>query len=107
MIEQTSSENGTTGRQETGRRVRETLAEMAKRAPGRSVELRVPPYGAVQIVEGATHRRGTPRAVVEMDADTWLALASGALDWAQANDEGLVDASGEGADLSPYLPLGH
>ena len=82
------------------------LALLETRAPGRSVEVRVPPYAAVQVVEGVRHTRGTPPAVVEMDAETWIALATGALDWPTAADSARVRASGERADLTPYLPLG-
>jgi hypothetical protein len=59
----------------------------------------------VQAVAGVRHTRGTPPAVVELDADTWIALASGSLTWADAEREGRVTASGERADLSPLLPL--
>jgi hypothetical protein len=65
----------------------------------------VPPYAAVQVIPGVRHTRGTPPAVVELDAATWIALATGDLDWATAEEEGRVRASGERADLSPYLPL--
>lgn len=85
--------------------VKRYLAELKARAPGRSVEVRVPPYAAVQVIGGGTHTRGTPRAVIETDPDTWIALATGALDWADAVASGRVLASGERADLSPYLPL--
>jgi len=68
-------------------------------------EVRVPPYAAVQVVEGGRHTRGTPRAVVETDPETWLALAAGELTWAEAVDTGRVRASGERTDLSAYLPL--
>ena len=81
------------------------LAVLEQRAPGRSVEVRVPPYAAVQVVPGVRHTRGTPPAVIEMDADTWLALATGELAWAEAEATGRVRASGERADLSAYLPL--
>jgi uncharacterized SCP-like protein len=85
--------------------VKHFLAVLAERAPGASVEVRVPPYAAVQAVAGVRHTRGTPPAVVELDADTWIALATGALAWAEAEREGRVRASGERADLSPLLPL--
>ena len=62
------------------------------RAPGKSVEVRVPPYAAVQVVPGVRHTRGTPPAVVEMDADTWIALAIGELSWHAAEDTGRVSA---------------
>ena len=82
------------------------LAVLEDRAPGHSVEVRVPPYAAVQVIPGVRHTRGTPPAVVEMDAATWIALASGSLAWAEADAAGRVRASGERADLSTYLPLG-
>lgn len=85
--------------------VRYTLEELATRAPGRSVEVRVPPYGAVQCIEGPRHTRGTPPNVVETDADTWLALATGAMTWADAAESGRVRESGIRADLGPWLPL--
>jgi hypothetical protein len=81
------------------------LAVLGERAPGRSVEVRVPPYAAVQAVPGVRHTRGTPPAVVETDAATWLALADGELGWPDALATGRVTASGERADLAPYLPL--
>ena len=85
--------------------VRATLALLADKAPGRSVEVRIPPYAAVQVIEGVRHRRGTPAAVVECDARTWIELSTGALTWEQARAEGRVAASGERSDLSAYLPL--
>jgi hypothetical protein len=85
--------------------VRYLLEELAARAPGRSVEVRVPPYAAVQCVEGPRHTRGTPANVVEIDPTTWLALATGATSWEAAVAAGRVHASGGRADLSPYLPL--
>ncbi|MCL1871291.1 MAG: sterol carrier family protein [Promicromonosporaceae bacterium] len=85
--------------------VRFTLEELADVAPGSSVEVRVPPAGAVQAVQGPRHTRGTPPNVVETDVETWLALATGRLTWADAVAEGRVRASGERADLSAYLPL--
>ncbi|MGA8116555.1 MAG: sterol carrier family protein [Actinocatenispora sp.] len=81
------------------------LGRLAERAPGRSVEVRVPPYGAVQCVPGPRHTRGTPPNVVETDALTWLRLATGRLSWADAVDTGAVRASGSRADLTGYLPV--
>jgi uncharacterized protein (TIGR03083 family) len=78
---------------------------LAEKAPGRSVELRVPPYAAVQCVEGPRHTRGTPPNVVEMDALTWVRLAAGRLSWAEAVDAAKVRASGGRADLAEWLPL--
>jgi hypothetical protein len=85
--------------------VKRTLALLVEKAPGYSVEVRVPPYGAVQAVPGGRHTRGTPRAVVETDPDTWLAVASGELGWDEAVATGRIRASGERTDLSEYLPL--
>jgi hypothetical protein len=85
--------------------VKHFLAVLAERAPGGSVEVRVPPYAAVQAVAGVRHTRGTPPAVVEVDADTWIELATGSLAWTRAEADGRVRASGERADLSPLLPL--
>ncbi|PPK97869.1 hypothetical protein CLV92_10219 [Kineococcus xinjiangensis] len=85
--------------------VRFTLEELAARAPGGSVEVRVPPFGAVQCVEGPRHTRGTPPNVVETDPRTWLELAVGALTFADAQAAGRVSASGARADLGDLLPL--
>ena len=85
--------------------VRALLDALAERAPGRSVEVRVPPYAAVQCIEGPQHTRGTPGNVVETDPTTWLRLAAGRTTWADAVAAGQVDASGERADLGTYLPL--
>jgi hypothetical protein len=85
--------------------VRFLLEELAEQAPGRSVEVRVPPYGAVQCVEGPRHTRGTPPAVVEIDPMTWVGLATGGVSWEAAVAEGLARASGQRADLSAVLPL--
>lgn len=85
--------------------VKTTARWLAQQVPGRSVELRVPPHVAVQCVEGPRHTRGTPPNVVETDARTWLALATGRLTWEQALHDGAVTASGNRADLSGHLPL--
>lgn len=81
------------------------LQILATNHPGHTIEVRVPPFGAVQIGEGLTHRRGTPPNVVEMDAETWVALATGELGWADALVDRRVAASGTRADLGSYLPL--
>ena len=85
--------------------VRAALRLLIAVAPGRSVEVRIPPFAAAQAIAGTTHRRGTPSAVVEMDARTWILLASGDLDWVAAVAQGRVRASGERSDLSTWLPL--
>lgn len=86
--------------------VRWTLGILADANPGCSVEVRVPPAGAVQAIAGGpTHRRGTPPNVVEMAPEVWLELAAGRLDWPAAVARGLVSASGTRADLSDCLPL--
>ncbi|WP_218221255.1 sterol carrier family protein [Nesterenkonia sp. Act20] len=85
--------------------VRYLLEELAEVAPGNSVEVRVPPFGVTQCVEGPTHSRGTPPNVVELAPQTWLELATGGTEWAEAVAEARVAASGTRADLSALLPL--
>ena len=85
--------------------VRYLLDLLAERAPGRAVEVRVPPYAAVQCVAGPRHTRGTPPNVVETDPVTWILLATGRLTWAEAVADGRVAASGVRADLAAVLPL--
>ena len=84
---------------------RHLLVELERKAPGRSVEVRVVPVAAVQVVAGPRHTRGTPPNVVETDPLTWIRLATGRLGWAEAVRSGAVRASGARADLSDYLPL--
>lgn len=85
--------------------VRYTLEELGERTPGRSVEVRVPPFGVVQCIAGPAHTRGTPPNVVETDADTWLQLATGTLTWAEALTRATLRVSGTRTDLSGHLPL--
>ena len=92
-------------RRTTAVAVRYTLEELAACAPGHAVEVRVPPFGVTQAVAGTVHRRGTPPSVVETDAATWLALATGRLSWQEALGSGALRASGERCDLSAHLPL--
>ena len=93
------------GRDDLRAAVKHFLAVLADRYPGRSVEVRVPPFAAVQCIEGARHTRGTPPAVVETDGLTWVALARGEETFAQAVARGAVRASGERSDLTDQLPL--
>ncbi|MGY5764000.1 sterol carrier family protein [Brachybacterium sp. DNPG3] len=85
--------------------VRHTLELFAEEFPGGAVELRVPPYAAVQAIPGVRHTRGTPPAVVETDAGTWLELVTGSLAWSKAVSDGRLRASGERSDLAELLPL--
>ncbi len=85
--------------------VRYLLQLLDEKAPGNSVEVRVPPFGAVQVIQGPRHTRGTPPNVVEMDAATWIAVATGAERWADAAASGRIHASGTRADLAEVLPL--
>lgn len=85
--------------------VRGLAGMLAERYPGRSVEVRVPPFTAVQCIAGPRHTRGTPPNVIETDPLTFLRLATGRLAWAGAVADGLVRASGNRADLSEQLPL--
>jgi hypothetical protein len=97
---------GTASRADLRLLVKHYLALLQERAPGNSVEVRVPPHAAVQVIEGVRHTRGTPPAVVELDAETWIGLATGEVTWADAFGTGRVRASGERADLTAHLPLG-
>ena len=92
-------------RPELATAVRLSLRTLAADAPGRSVEVRVPPFAAVQCVPGPRHTRGTPPNVVETDPRTWLELATGRLQWTEAVAEGRITASGTRADLSHWLPI--
>ncbi len=85
--------------------VRYLLDLLAERAPGRAVEVRIPPYAAVQCVSGPRHTRGSPPNVVETDPVTWISLATGRLTWAEAAGSGRIMASGIRSDLSAFLPL--
>lgn len=96
---------GGADRSTTATAVRFLLQIIETRVPGRSVEVRVPPFGAAQCVEGPGHTRGTPPNVIEMDAATWLPLATGTLPWSEGLESGRIRASGVRADLSPYLPV--
>lgn len=93
------------GRQGERLAVRVLLDVLAERAPGRSVEVRVPPHAAVQCIPGPRHTRGTPPAVIELTPTTWLRLASGRTTWDDAVSGGHVQVSGQRADLAPYLSL--
>ncbi|MDQ3904193.1 MAG: sterol carrier family protein [Actinomycetota bacterium] len=92
-------------RNEIARAVRRSLRTLAQLAPGATVEVRVPPFAAVQCVAGPRHSRGTPPNVVETDPRTWLQLASARITWPDAITTGRLTASGPRADLSSWLPL--
>ncbi|MEN2738547.1 sterol carrier family protein [Microbacterium sp. X-17] len=96
---------GEAPRAATATAVRYLLQLLAEKAPGHTVEVRVPPFGAVQVLEGPRHTRGTPPNVVETDAATWIALATGREQWADAAADGRIHASGTRADISDLLPL--
>ena len=85
--------------------VRALLDALVELAPGHSVEVRVPPFAAVQCLEGPRHTRGTPPNVIEAGPLTWIRVACGRVPWTEAVADGSVRASGERADLSTYLPL--
>ena len=85
--------------------VRALLTELSRRAPGRSVEVRIPPFGAIQCVPGPRHTRGTPPNVVETDPVTWLLVATLRMSWQDAVRDGRLAASGIRTDLSHYFPL--
>ena len=81
-------------------RVKQILKIIEELAPGRSVELRIPPYAAIQCISGSTHRRGTPPNVVEMDAQTLLKLSKSPQNWDQLCSEGAISASGTNSNLA-------
>ena len=83
--------------------VREILAKISKIAPGHAVELRIPPYSAIQCVEGPKHTRGTPPNVVEMSAEVLFDISAGKISWIDAIGDGRISASGERSDLSPLF----
>lgn len=86
--------------------VRGTARTLAAVAPGASVEVRVPPFVAVQCIPGPRHTRGTPPNVVETDPRTWLLLATGLLTVAEAAAAGTLTLSGaRAADIASALPL--
>ena len=85
--------------------VKYCLQLLHEKAPGNSVEVRIPPYAAVQVIPGISHKRGTPPAVIEMTARIWIDLAIGKIDWITTKNSGAISASGERADLSTLLPL--
>ncbi len=98
-------ETGEPDRAVLARAVRLSLRVLPEIAPGRSVEVRVPPFAAVQCVPGPRHTRGTPPNVIETDPRTWLELATGLLSWADAVAAGRVSASGSRADIAFLLPV--
>jgi len=96
---------GTAARSELALAVRGLAEQLAADVPGHHVELRVPPYAAVQCVQGPRHTRGTPPNVVEVEPRAFVQLCTGELRWAQAAGDGRVRTWGDRADLAPYLPL--
>lgn len=86
--------------------VRTTLRAFAQRHPGKAVEVRVPPFAAVQCLPGGAHTRGTPPHVVEMTPRVWLRLVTGRVDWDAAVADASVQASGHrSAEIGELLPL--
>lgn len=86
--------------------VRLTARTLAAQAPGATVELRVPPFVAVQCISGLSHTRGNPPNVAETDPRTWLLLASGLRTFADAAADGALRLSGaRAAELADWLPI--
>ena len=84
-------------------KVKQILKVVQDLAPGRSVELRIPPYAAIQCMEGINYRRGTPPNVVEMSAETLIDLTHNPEKWQKFHEIGLISASGANSDLSPIF----
>jgi hypothetical protein len=80
-------------------RVKEIIKIVQAVAPGNSVELRIPPYAAIQCISGPVHRRGTPPNVVEVNGDTLIKLVKDPTHWEKLCHEGLISASGTKANL--------
>lgn len=97
---------GTASRPELALAVRGLAERLAEQVPGHHVEVRVPPYSAVQCVEGPRHTRGTPPNVVEVEPVAFVELCAGRLAWSDAAGDGRVRTWGDRADLSDHLPLG-
>ena len=81
------------------------LEKLHNKVPGNSVEVRIPPFAAIQIIEGTTHKRGTPPAVVEINPDTFIKISLGEISWQDGLTKGLIQASGQRTDLSEHFPL--
>ncbi|WP_371407943.1 sterol carrier family protein [Kribbella sp. NBC_00662] len=97
--------DGTAERADLKLLTKELLKLLVAKAPGHAVEVRVPPYGAVQCIEGPRHTRGTPGAVIELPPELWIDVALGRTTWADARLTGKLRASGERTDLTGLLPL--
>jgi hypothetical protein len=104
-VSDAQSAGSTPARNDLALAVRWLLQQLDRSAPGNTVEVRVPPFGAIQFVEGPRHTRGTPPNVVEMDALTFVALTTGTLDWATGVSSGVIHASGIRSDISAFVPL--
>jgi len=81
------------------------LEILHKKVPGNSVEVRIPPFAAIQIIEGTTHRRGTPPAVIEISPEIFIQISLGEITWEKALTQGLIQASGQRTDLTEHFPL--
>jgi hypothetical protein len=104
-IDRAEMQGGSIDTEDERAAVKHFLAVLEHRYPGKSVEVRIPPYAAVQCISGARHTRGTPPAVVETDARTWIDLTRGTVEFDEAVRDGRVRASGERSNLSDLLPL--
>lgn len=100
-----SFQAGSATSQELATAVRFLLEELGTRHPGAAVEVRVPPLGAVQCVDGPSHTRGTPSNVVELGPEAWLALALGAESFEELIGQGKLTASGNRSDLTDLFPI--
>ncbi|MFM1825414.1 MAG: hypothetical protein RLZZ37_49 [Actinomycetota bacterium] len=85
--------------------VKYLLELLHKKVPGNSVEVRIPPFAAIQIIEGTTHRRGTPPAVVEITPETFIKISLGEISWQDSLTKGLIQATGQRSDLTEHFPL--
>ena len=93
--------NGEASTEDISQLVRHFLAVISKKSPGQALELRIPPFGAVQIGSGVQHTRGKPPAVIELNPETWIELAIGLVTW----EETTTSAWDERTNISNLLPL--
>ena len=96
---------GSVSNEQLATAVRFLLEELGTKYPGNSVEVRIPPYGAVQCIEGPSHSRGTPANVVELDTESFVALALGRISFEDLMSKSKLTASGNRSDLTGLFPI--
>jgi hypothetical protein len=85
--------------------VKEILNIIKELSPGGLVELRIPPYAAIQCVAGGNHKRGTPPNTVEMSGQVLVKLINDPSSWHTLCAQGEIAASGINSDLSELFVI--